>query len=505
MHYESGFGKPWHLPRAKRLINFRLDDQLTPNLAPPIRQTVNPKILQRKPMNSLVRAQLSAMMFIQFFVWGAWYVTAPNFLGTIGFGPEDFGWTYSVGPIAGMISPLFVGMIADRFFAAQRVLGVMHLLGAGAMFAAISMMKVGDPSPSTINWVLFAYMLTYFPTLALTNTIAMKNMSNAQKEFPLIRVFGTIGWIVAGLTLTWLTMDTSINMFYLTAGAALFLGVFSFFLPHTPPVQEGKVSINQVLGLDALVLFKDRSYLTFMISSILICIPLSFYYQIASRIVEMAELPIGQTMSYGQMSEIFFMIVMPFFFARLGVKWMLAVGMLAWVTRYALFALGAPNEVAWMIIVGILLHGICYDFFFVTGQIYTDQIAPNRIRAQAQGMLVLFTLGLGMFIGAQVAGKIEAQHTPQRSTDLAGQVKAKGQELAALQTKLATAAAAEKPAVQAEITALAKESASIRKAELLAKEWKPIWGKPAIFAGIVLVLFVALFRDNRIKKEPANA
>lgn len=454
-------------------------------------------------MNSLVRIQLSAMMFIQFFVWGAWYVTAPNFLGTIGFKPDDFSWTYSVGPIAGMISPFFVGMIADRFFAAQRVLGVMHLLGALAMFAAISMMKVSEPSPSTINWVLFAYMLTYFPTLALTNTLAMKNMTDSQKEFPLIRVFGTVGWIVAGLSLTALAWDTSINMFHLTACAALFLGVFSFFLPHTPPVQEGKVSINQVLGLDALVLLKDRSYLTFMVSSILICIPLSFYYQIASRVVEMAELPIGQTMSYGQMSEIFFMIVMPFFFARLGVKWMLAVGMLAWVTRYALFAFGAPSEIAWMIIVGVLLHGICYDFFFVTGQIYTDQIAPKQIRAQAQGMLVLFTLGLGMFIGAQIAGKIETQHTPQLSTDLAGQVQAKGQEIADLQDQLAAASAGEQTTLQDQINTLTQESASIRKAELQAKEWKPIWGKPAIFAGIVLVLFLALFRDNR--KQSATA
>lgn len=450
-------------------------------------------------MNSLVRVQLSAMMFVQFFVWGAWYVTAPNFLGTLGFKPEDFGWTYSVGPIAGMISPFFVGMIADRFFAAQRVLGVMHLVGALTMFAAISMMKVSDPSPNVINWVLFAYMLTYFPTLALTNTLAMKNMTDAQKEFPLIRVFGTIGWIVAGLSLTALAWDTSINMFNLTAGAALFLGVFSFFLPHTPPIKEGKVTVSQVLGLDALVLLKDRSYLTFMVASILICIPLSFYYQIASRVVEMTGLPIGQTMSYGQMSEIFFMIVMPFFFARLGVKWMLAVGMLAWVTRYGLFAFGASSDVAWMIVIGVVLHGICYDFFFVTGQIYTDQIAPKQIRGQAQGMLVLFTLGLGMFIGAQVAGKIEAQHTPQLSSDLAVQVQEKAQEIAALQTQLDEAADGEQTPLQEQIDTLTEESTSIRKAELQAKEWKPIWGKPAVFAGIVLVLFLAIFRDDRKK------
>jgi len=366
-------------------------------------------------MSKSHRFLFSAMMFLQFFIWGSWYVTGPNFLSTIGFKAGDFGWTYSVGPIAGMISPFFVGMIADRFFAAQRVLGVLHILGAAMMLYATTLMRVASPSPDWINLVFFGYMLTYFPTLALTNTLAMRNMTNPEKEFPGIRVLGTIGWIVAGLALTQVGWDKTINMFYLTSGASLILGLFSFMLPHTPPLETGPVSIRQILGLDAWVLLKNRSYLTFIIASTLICIPLAFYYQIASRVVEMSGLPIGQTMSYGQMSEIFFMLVMPFFFVRLGVKWMLAVGMLAWVVRYALFAVGAPDQVTWMIITGILLHGICYDFFFVTGQIYTDTIAPKQVRAQAQGMLVLFTLGLGMTIGAQVAGRIEAMHTPEAS------------------------------------------------------------------------------------------
>ena len=266
-------------------------------------------------MSLATRTLLSIMMFLQFFIWGAWYVTAPNYLGTIGFGAEDFGWTYSVGPIAGMITPFFVGMIADRFFAAQRVLGVMHLLGAGLMFWATQKMA-GGGSPSEINWIFFGYMLTYFPTLALTNTIAMKNMTNPEKEFPGIRVLGTIGWIAAGFALTFGGFETNVGMFYLTAGAAALLGLFSFALPDTPPVKDEKASIGQMLGLDALSLLKDRSYLVFIISSMLICIPLAFYYQIASRVVEHVELPIGTTMSYGQISEIFFMIVMPFFFAR---------------------------------------------------------------------------------------------------------------------------------------------------------------------------------------------
>lgn len=452
-------------------------------------------------MNLFVRLQLSLMMLLQFFVWGAWYVTAPNYLGTIGFAAGDIGWTYSVGPIAGMISPLFVGLIADRFFAAQRVLGVLHIAGGLIMLAATGLMKSAAPNPAMINWVFFGYMLTFFPTLALTNTLAMKNMSNPQKEFPLIRVFGTIGWIVAGITLTVFKWDTSITMFYLTAGTALALGVFSFLLPHTPPTAQGAISVRQLFGLDALVLLKNRSYLVFMVSSLLICIPLSFYYQITSRIVEMTVPErIGLTMSFGQMSEIFFMIVMPLFFVRLGVKWMLAVGMLAWVVRYALFALGASDQVAWMIIGGIVLHGICYDFFFVTGQIYTDQVAPPHIRAQAQGMLVLFTLGLGMFVGAQVAGEIEAQHTPAASKALAQQVAGLTQQITTLQTQLETAPADAKPALELQIKALGVQKVSVRRAELQAVEWKPLWAKPAIFAGIILLLFVAFFRDNRVPR-----
>jgi nucleoside transporter len=453
-------------------------------------------------MNSGIRVKLSIMMFLEFFVWGAWYVTAPNYLGTIGFNAADFGWTYSVGPIAGMITPFFVGMVADRFFPAQRVLAIMHLLGAGIMFAATTLMKTSTPSPNSINLAFFGYMLTYFPTLALTNTIAMRNMTNAEKEFPLIRVFGTLGWIVAGLALTQVGWDKSIQMFYLTAGAALLLGLMSFALPHTPPTQAGKVSVRQILGVDALVMLKDRSYLIFLVSSILICIPLAFYYQITSRIVEMSDLPIGRTMSYGQMSEIFFMLVMPLFFARLGVKWMLAVGMLAWVVRYSLFAMGASQQIAWMIIGGIVLHGICYDFFFVTGQIYTDQAAPKQIRAQAQGLLVLFTLGLGMFIGAQVAGRVEARHTTAASKELASQVAAKGREIDTLSAKTAALSGPERSAADAQIKTLDAEKAALRKAELQAIEWKPLWGKPAIFAAAILLLFVIFFRPPGRKPAP---
>ena len=436
------------------------------------------------------------MMFVQFFVWGSWYVTAPNYLGTIGFTAGDFGWTYSVGPIASVISPFFVGMIADRFFPAQRVLAALHILGGLIVLYATTLMKGATPSPDMINLVLFGHTLTYFPTLALTNTLAMKNMTDSEKEFPAIRVWGTIGWIAAGLALTFLGMEKNISMFYLTAGSGIFLGLYSLTLPHTPPVREGSISARQILGLDALALFKNRSYLLFMLASFLVCIPLSFYYQITSRMVEMTGMPIGQTMTYGQMSEIFFMLVMPFFFARLGVKWMLGAGMLAWVIRYALFAFGAPSQIRWMIILGIVIHGICYDFFFVTGQIYTDQVAPNRIRSQAQGLLVLFTLGLGMLIGAQIAGVVEGRYTPQASRDAAAQVSAKAVEIEGLQASRTSATAGEQLTIDSQIKQLEVEKEGLRRDELKAIQWTPIWGIPAIFAAGVLILFVLFFKDK---------
>ena len=452
----------------------------------------------------------SMMMFLQYFIWGAWYVTAPNYLGTIGFTGADFGWTYSVGPIAGMLSPFFVGMIADRFFSAQRVLGVMHLAGGLIMLGAAVCMS-GGQAPGIINGVFLGYMLTYYPTLALTNTIALRHMQDPEKQFPRVRVLGTIGWITAGVTLSYLGWGTRISMFYLVAGAALILGLFSFFLPHTPPTSQGKVSIRELFGLDALVLLKDRSYLVFMICSMLICIPLAFYYQITSRMVEMCDFGgvgflqtlknmlqlgdvIGATMSLGQVSEIFFMLVMPFFFQRLGVKWMLAIGMLAWVARYALFALGAPDQVRWMVMSGILLHGICYDFFFVTGQIYTDRIAPRAIRGQAQGLLVFFTLGLGMFIGAQVAGMVETRYTTEASQAFGAEIAA---SQVAIERLVEQQVGSESASVQAQIDRIRSETIpQLRKEQLKAIDWRPLWTVPAAFAAAVLLIFITFFRDN---------
>ena len=448
------------------------------------------------------RINLSLMMFLQFFIWGAWYVTAPNYLSRIGFTGNDIGWIYAVGPFAGMVSPFFVGMIADRFFAAQKVMAILHLLGAGAMYLSATLMS-GGTEPSTIIILLAGYMLTYYPTLALSNTIALKNLSDPDKQFPLVRVFGTIGWIAAGLSLTFFKWETTVTMFFLTASAALALGIISFFLPNTPPVStDDPMTIGKVFGVDAFVLFKDRSYLIFLIASTLICIPLAFYYQLASRVVELAQLPIGQTMTYGQMSEVIFMLLMPLAFKRFGIKWMLLIGMGAWVLRYVLFAFGAPPQVAWMILTGIILHGVCYDFFFVTGQIYTNRVANSKIRAQAQGLLVFFTLGLGLFIGAKVGGAIEAKFTTEASaTAAAALAEAETQTLNLLEQ----IAAGDSPALQAQLEALNATKAELRLAQLQGMDWQKIWGIPAIMALVVMIFFGLVFKEPKAAEEEASA
>ena len=446
-------------------------------------------------MISGVGARLAAMMFLQFFVWGAWYVTAPLYLGKIGFSGADFALTYSVGPIAAIISPLFVGMVADRFFPTEKVLGALHILGGLIMFASTTLMNPEAPgNPTTINMIFFAHTLCYFPTLALTNSIAMHNIKDSEKEFPLIRVFGTIGWIVAGVTLTWLGWDSQIWMFHLTGAAGVLHGLYCLTLPHTPPPAKGReASVGELLGADALVLFRNRSFTVFVVSSFLICIPLAFYYQMAAKSLQQTGVAdVAFTMSFGQMSEIFFMVAMPLFFKRLGVKWMLVVGMAAWVARYALFAAGAPNSVAWMMIAGILLHGICYDFFFVTGQIYTDQVAHKEIRSQAQGLLAMLTLGLGMFLGAQAAGYVEEAYTPAESRALSAEVQELGARIAQLQAQAGASAA--------EIQALTAAQSQKAVEALRLVDWRMIWLIPAALAGAILLLFVAVFKDPKNAK-----
>ncbi|MGJ8636100.1 MAG: MFS transporter [Phycisphaerales bacterium] len=397
-------------------------------------------------LGGFVGMQLSAMMFLQFFLWGAWYVTMGPFMGARSMAPETIGWAYSVGPIAAIVSPFFLGLFADRFFATEKILGILHLLGG--VFLCLAPYAAEQSSEMFLGAILL-HMLCYMPTLGLTNTLAMHNMTNAEKQFPLIRVFGTVGWIVAGIAISTLAYDQSANMFYLAGGSGLLLGVYSFFLPHTPPPAKGqKFSAKDAMGLDAISLLKNRSFAVFAVCSFLICIPLAAYYSFAGQFVgEMGIENIGQTMSYGQMSEVVFMVVMPLFFARLGVKWMLAVGMLAWVARYGFFAGAADEQIKWMVLSGIVLHGICYDFFFVTGQIYTDQVSGAKIRGQAQGFLVLITQGLGMLIGAQLSGKLVGKLT----VDVEG---------------------------------------------VPTTDWNSVWMYPAVFSFVVLVVFVLLFRGK---------
>jgi nucleoside transporter len=361
----------------------------------------SPMQIDRKSSGSVL-ALLSIMMFLEFFVWGAWYVTMSTFMTEAGMSAK-IGLAYMLCPIAAIVSPFFLGMVADRFFPSEKVLAVLQIIGGTAMFVVPSAAKSGV---SAFLGVILIHAMCYMPTLGLTNTIAFANMTNQEKQFPLVRVFGTLGWIVAGLMISFMHVDKTATPFLLAGGASILMGLFSFALPHTPPPAKGKrASIGEILGADALALFRSPSFVVFAIASFLICIPLAAYYSYAGRLVNDLGKPVGSTMSIGQAAEVIFMLLMPLFFARLGVKWMLALGMLSWVARYALFAAGAPHAVYWMIILGIALHGMCYDFFFVTGFIYTDKKAAKEIRGQAQGLLVLITQGLGLGLGAYLTGE----------------------------------------------------------------------------------------------------
>jgi len=354
-------------------------------------------------MNSKTRIQLSVMMFLQFFVWGCWYASAANYLQKIGFDGGVVGSIFSTINIAAIIAPLFVGIIADRFFQAQRILAISHIVGAAILYWISS---VNDSD--TFYWVLLLYSIFYMPTLALTNAVSFYQMTSPEKQFPGIRVLGTIGWIIAGWVISFAKFEDSNMQFVVAAVASLVLGIYCFTLPQTPPKSKGEpINIGKLLGLDALGLMKSRNFAVLVFSSFLISIPLNFYYIWANPFFTESGMEYALfKMSFGQVSEIVFMLLMPFFFMRLGIKKMMMVGMLAWVFRYLLFAYGNNEEMVWMFYMGIFLHGICYDFFFVTGQIYVDNEAPEKLRSSAQGLITLATYGVGMYIGAIVAGQV---------------------------------------------------------------------------------------------------
>jgi nucleoside transporter len=354
-------------------------------------------------MPASVRLKLSVLMFLQYFVWGAWSVTLGTWLGgTLGFSGEQIGLAAGTTALAAMVSPFFVGMVADRFLATERVLGAMHVAGGAMLFYASTLERFG-----AFYAALFAYALCYMPTLALSNSLSFHQMQDAGREFPPIRVLGTIGWIVAGLVIGTLGLEATSTPMRIAAAGSLVLGAFCRTLPHTPPRPGRHATVAGVLGLDALELLGDRAFAVFALGSFLVCIPLQFYYAFANPFLN--ELQVANAagkMTLGQMSEIGFMLVMPWCFRRLGVKYMLLVGMAAWTSRYVLFAYGDGSARMWMLYAGILLHGICYDFFFVTGQIYVDRKAPAHLRAAAQGLIAFVTLGVGMFIGSWTSGRV---------------------------------------------------------------------------------------------------
>jgi nucleoside transporter len=405
---------------------------------------------KEKIVSASVYARLSAMMFVQFFIWGAWFVTLGTYLARIGFSGSDIGFAYLTNNIGAMVAPFFVGMIADRFFPSQKILGVLHIAGAAVLFTVSDL-----EAQSAIIIGLVLYNICYMPTLALVNAVSFGAMEVPDTQFPKVRVWGTLGWIAAGLAISFVLSGfvegveaTSLPM-KLAAAASLVLGLYSFTLPNTPPQNAGaKVTVKELLGFDALSLLKDRSFAVFALCSLLVSIPLAFYYAFTNLFLNEAGMTsVAATMSLGQASEVLFMVLMPLFFVRLGVKWMLLAGMLAWVARYAFFALGDWDTSAWMLYAGILLHGICYDFFFVTGQIYVDRKADKSIRASAQGFIALLTYGVGLAIGSVLAGATVDYFTAEG-----------------------------------------------------VKEWSAIWWVPCIFAAFVALLFQLLFREDNKPK-----
>ncbi|MEM9686090.1 MAG: MFS transporter [Bacteroidota bacterium] len=406
-------------------------------------------------MKKIIQFQLSLMMFLEFFIWGGWFVTMgiylPNTLNTSG---AETAMAYSTQSWGAILAPFIIGLIADRFFNAERILGILHLIGAFLMYQMANAADFGVFYP-----YVFGYMIAYMPTLALVNSVSFNQMNDPAKQFSFVRVFGTVGWIVAGLVISYVFFWDSEegvasgmlkNTFLMTAVASGLLGLFSFTLPKTPPKigKDQKISISDILGLDALKLLKNRNFLIFFLTSILICIPLGFYYQHAGQFLgEIGVAKPAAKMTIGQISEVLFMLLLPFFFKRFGFKKTLLVGMAAWAVRYLLFAYGNAGELVFMLIIGIALHGICYDFFFVSGQIYTDSKAGEKFKSAAQGLITLATYGLGMLIGFYVAGKITDANLITENTH----------------------------------------------------DWKRIWIFPAIFAAGVFVLFALLFKNEKIE------
>lgn len=432
-------------------------------------------------MNS-IQIRLSVMMFLQFFTWGAWFVTLGQCLGENGLA-DSIGPAYGKAPIAAIVAPLFLGLIADRLFASQIVMGVLMLIGGALLWLAPGFAQSGDAFQ--LVWVsFFGHLLCFMPTLGLSNSITFANVSDPN-QFPRIRVWGTIGWIAAGLFVGFQGWSASFDIFRLAATCSIILGIYCFTLPHTPPPAKGKpVDMRSIFMLDAFDLLRSKPFFVFILCSTLICIPLAYYYSNTSMFLGQVgfEQP-ASTMTLGQMSEIFFMLLVPFFFRRLGVKWMILVGMAAWVVRYLLFAFGAPEQITWMLFAAILLHGVCYDFFFVTGFMYTDSKAPAEVRGQAQSLLVFFTQGVGMFFGYWIADLMFKRNVPSYNA-LGEAIKANATtEQLTFAQSLGRMFSVTEPGVDSTLLA-----------ETMT-QWKTFWLLPAAMAAVILVVFAVLFRD----------
>ena len=396
-------------------------------------------------MKLTTRIQLMVMMFLMFFTWGAWYGQMGKYLfTTLKASGDQIGSAYATFSIASIIAPFFVGMIADRFFSAQKVMGVLNLLGAGILYLLIQ-----NQDPDKFFWYILAYTLTFAPNLALSSSIAMNQMQDPGKEFPSIRVLGTIAWIVVTNIIGFYGLGDKVAIYQIAMFTSIAWGLFSFTLPDTPPKATGKATASQILGTDAFVLFRDRSFSIFFISSVLVCIPLAFYYAHANlSLTESHMTNVENKMSLGQASEVLFMLMIPFALQKFGIKKMLIVGLISWIVRFICFGNGDGITSEWILYLAIILHGVCYDFFFVTGQIYTDNKAGEKIKNSAQGLITLATYGIGMGIGSKLSGIVLDKYT---ITDATG---------------------------------------------VVTHNWNGVWMIPAGIAAVVLVLFIIFFKDN---------